>query len=320
MVQEKEQEKEKNLILGLDIGGTKSAVIVGTQQGEILARNSFPTQVDQGHAASFGRLVSEAEAILAEWGDRVAAASVSVGGPLDLNRGYLINPPHLPGWHNFALQEALEERLKLPVYVEHDGNAGALAEWLFGSGQGKQSLVFLTAGTGFGAGLILGGKLWRGASSSAGEIGHVRASESGPLIFGKPGAFESFCGGTGISRLAREMYPSLAERLGPDYTMRELADAAQRGDAEALAVIETSGRWLGRSFALLADLLNPEMIVVGSLGLRLGEMWLGPARAEMAREALPEAVQICEITVPGLGEKLQDVAALCAAIVALQTK
>lgn len=306
------------LILGLDIGGTKSAVIVGSRAGEILARHSFPTQVEQGRAASFGRLVAEAQAMQAEWSNRIAAVSASVGGPLDLNRGRLINPPHLPGWENLELQAELERQLHLPVFVEHDGNAGALAEWLFGAGKGKQSLVFLTAGTGFGAGLILGGRLWRGASSSAGEIGHVRAAESGPLVFGKPGAFESFCGGTGMAKLAREMYPALAERLGPNYTVRELGDAARAGDPEALAVIQASGRWLGRALAMLADLLNPEMIVVGSLGLRLGEMWLGPARAEMVKEALPGAVAACQVTVPALGEQLQDVAALCAAIVAFK--
>lgn len=307
----------EKVILGLDIGGTKSAVIIGTKAGQILARRSFATQVEQGREASFGRLVAEAEILIGQWPDQIEAASVSVGGPLDLNEGYLINPPHLPGWHDFSLRTTLEERLKLPVYIEHDGNAGALAEWLFGAGHGKQSLIFLTAGTGFGAGLILGGRLWRGASSNAGEIGHVRAAESGPPIFGKAGAFESFCGGTGMAKLAREMYPSLSERLGPDFSVRELATAAQSGDAEAIQVIETSGRWLGRALALLVDLLNPEMIVVGSLGLRLGEMWLGPARTEMEREALPGAAQSCEVTVPALGEGLQDVAALCAAIVAL---
>ncbi len=304
------------LILGLDIGGTKSAVIIGTEQGEVLVRRSFPTEIEQGREASLGKLVAEATALKAEWGDKVAVASVSVGGPLDLNEGRLINPPHLPGWENLALRATLEAQLQLPVFVEHDGNAGAWAEWLFGAGQGKQSLIFLTAGTGFGAGLILGGRLWRGASSMAGEIGHVRVAEDGPLVFDKPGAFESFCGGTGMAKLARQMYPALAERLGPDYTVRELGEAAQSGDAEARAVIEFSGRYLGRALALLADLINPELIIVGSLGLRLGNLWLDPARAEMQREALPGAFQVCPITVPALGESLQDVAALCAAIIA----
>ncbi len=305
-----------NLILGFDIGGTKSAVIVGTEQGQILARRAFPTQVEQGREACFGRLVAEAEALRAEWGASIVAGSVSIGGPLDLNEGVLIHPPHLPGWENFPLRAELEARLKLPVYIEHDGNAGALAEWLFGAGKGKQSLVFLTAGTGFGAGLILGGRLWRGASSMAGEIGHVRTAESGPFMFGKFGAFESFCGGTGLSKLARENYPELVEGLSQNQIVPKLAEAARNGDTDALTVIQLSGKYLGRAFALIADLLNPEMIIVGSLGLRLGEMWLAPARAEMQKEALSETFAACEIAVSALGESLQDVAALCAAIVA----
>lgn len=308
----------ETLILGVDIGGTKSTVLIGTSGGEVLRRVSFATQIQRGFDFSFGQLIEQATTLLTNWrqedGREVTAVGVSVGGPLDLQTGRLINPPHLPGWENLPLKDVLKHELNLPVFVEHDGNAGALAEWLFGAGVTVQSLVYLTAGTGFGAGLILDGRLYRGASSMAGEIGHIRVAEDGPEMFGKRGVFESFCGGTGISKLARQQFPDLVQKLGPNFTVAELAQAARDGNSDASAVLAQSGRYLGRALALLADLLNPEMIVVGSLGLRLGELWLQPALHEFEQEALPAAFAACRVVTSQLGEKLQDVAALCAAI------
>ena len=307
----------QHLILGIDIGGTKSTVLIGTKTGQVLRRYSFATGVERGFEYSFGNIVQQAGELRTAWeqgSDVIEMVGVSIGGPIDLKAGHLLNPPHLPGWENFAIKAELSRLLELPCYVEHDGNAGALAEWLFGAGQGFDSLVYLTAGTGFGAGLILDGRLYRGTSSMAGEIGHVRASESGPEIFGKRGVFESFCGGTGIGKLARQNFPALATKLGSQYDLKDLAHAARRGDVEAIELLRQSGKYLGRALALLADLLNPQLIIVGSLGLRLGNLWLQPAMAEFEREALPAAFAACRVTTPQLGEGLQDIAALCAAI------
>ena len=306
-----------SLILGIDIGGTKSTVLIGTKAGQVLRRHSFATGVERGFEYSFGNIVSQARQLRAAWEqstDTIEVVGVSIGGPIDLKAGRLLNPPHLPGWENFAIKATLISLLELPCYVEHDGNAGALAEWLFGAGQGLESLIYLTAGTGFGAGLILDGRLYRGTSSMAGEIGHVRASEHGPEMFGKHGVFESFCGGTGIGKLARQNFPALATRLGPEYGLKELAEAARAGEVAAIELLQQSGTYLGRALALLADLLNPQLIIVGSLGLRLGDLWLQPAMAEFEREALPAAFAACRVSTAQLGEGLQDVAALCAAI------
>lgn len=312
----------ETLILGLDIGGTKSTVLIGTSKGEVLQRVSFATEIAKGFDFSFGQLVAQAKRFLGDWQAKdnraITAVGVSIGGPLDLQTGRLINPPHLPGWENLPLRDVLQQELKLPVYVEHDGNAGALAEWFFGAGVGLQSLVYLTAGTGFGAGLILDGRLYRGASSMAGEIGHVRVADDGPEMFGKRGVFESFCGGTGLAKFARQQNPALVQKLGPNFTVADLAQAARNGDSAALEVLAQSGRYLGRALALLADILNPQMIVVGSLGLRLGEMWLQPAMQEFEQEALSPAFNVCRVVTSQLGENIQDIAALCAAIYPLR--
>ncbi len=167
-------------IIGLDIGGTKTAVIEGTARGEILARTQFPTP--QGFAASFAQLCEATQAHLdkaARAGRQAGALSVSIGGPLDIARGIIYSPPNLPGWDAVPLKELLEERFRLPTHVEHDGNAGALAEFYFGAGRGYRNIVFLTMGTGIGGGLILNGQLYRGSSDLAGEVGHMRIAPDG---------------------------------------------------------------------------------------------------------------------------------------------
>ncbi len=206
----------------------------------------------------------------------------------------------------------MEEHTSLPVYVEHDGNAGALAEWYFGAARGAQNVIFLTMGTGFGGGLILNGQLYRGTCDLAGEVGHLRIAESGPMAFGKAGSWEGLCGGAGIAKLAALRFP--VRWLEEGVTARDLTGLARAGDVDALAVWSEVGQHLGRGLAILLDVLNPEVIVIGSLAVRLGELVLGPARKVIEQEALPNAVVACRIVPAGLGERLGDIAALCAAI------
>ena len=308
-------------ILGLDIGGTKTAVVLGDRAGNTLDRMVFPTAPERGFALFFAELRAHLDALPA----RSAAArrtlappsvvSVSVGGPLEIDPGILHAPPNLPGWENVPLKALLEKHTGLPVFVEHDGNAGALAEWYFGAARGARHVVFLTMGTGFGGGLILNGELYRGTCDLAGEVGHVRLADDEPPAFGKAGSWEGLCGGAGIARLAARRYP---QRWGEaSISARELAELAHGGDREALAVWAEVGRHLGRGLAILLDVLNPEIIVIGALAVRLGELVLGPAREELVREALPGAVAACRVVPAALGERLGDVASLCAAIRAL---
>jgi glucokinase len=212
------------------------------------------------------------------------------------------------------LKALLADRFKLPVYIEHDGNAGALAEWFFGAAREARNAIFLTMGTGFGGGLILDGRLYRGTSFLAGEVGHIRLAPIGSEAYGKAGSWEAFCSGAGIARLAALRFPQRWSQR--PTTARDLAALATAGDEDALAVIDEAARHLGRGLAILLDILNPEIIVIGSLAVRLGDMLLEPAREEMTREALPGAVRVCRVVPAALGNRLGDVAALCAAIAA----
>lgn len=304
-------------ILGLDIGGTKTAAVLGDRDGQIHHRMEFATRTARGLAATFDELcasVDKLRAHAAQSAERIEAISVSIGGPLDIARGIVKSPPNLPGWDDVPLKQMLVERFGLPVYLEHDGNAGALAEWYFGAARGARNVIFLTMGTGFGGGLILNGQLYRGTCDLAGEVGHIRLADSGPRAFGKAGSWEGLCGGAGIARRAAQRHP---QRWGEEQvSTRALAELALHGDPDACALFAEVGRDLGRGLAILIDVLNPEVIVIGSLAVRLGELVLAPAREEVRREALPEAVAACRVVPAALGERLGDVASLCAAIVA----
>jgi glucokinase len=301
-------------LIGLDIGGTKFAIVEGTPQAQILARTAYPTDTQRGFADTFARLCAAVEQALTtarEAGRQVVALSVSIGGPLDIARGIIYSPPNLPGWDAIPLKDLLHQRFGLPVYVEHDGNAGALAEWHFGAGIGTRNLIFLTMGTGLGGGIILNGQIYRGASDLAGEVGHMRIAPDGPLAYGKRGAWEGYCAGPAFAILAREMFP---QRWGQEVQTPEVVQAALAGDAQALAVVERVASYLGQGLAILADILNPEMIVIGSMAVRLGETLLAPARRAMQAEALPGTYAACRVVPAALGERIGDIAALCAAI------
>jgi len=299
-------------ILGIDIGGTKTAIVLVTPGGDVVSRNEFLTRPERTFEDYFFEL---SESIGTSLRDHkcynIPAISVSIGGPLDVFKGIIKSPPNLPTWKEVPIKAILQQKFNLPVYVEHDGNAGALAEYFFGAGRGARSIVFLTLGTGFGAGLILDGHLYRGASFTAGELGHIRVSDHGPYAYGKKGSLEGYCSGSGLKKLSAMMFPC---RWRDGASVKVLADLANNGDEDAIEVFRESGRYLGRAFAIIADMVNPEKIILGSLGFRLGSLIIRPAMEEFEREALAESFSVCQVVPAALGERIGDLAAICAAL------
>jgi glucokinase len=307
-------------IIGLDIGGTKTAILEGTYDADILQRVELLTQAIDPFAITFERICTQVEIVLQaarDAGRSPDAISVSIGGPLKIEEGIILAPPHLPNWVDIPLKELLHRQFGLPVYVEHDGNAGALAEYYFGAARGTRNAIFLTAGTGLGGGFILDGQLYRGTTDTAGEVGHIRLAEDGPIEYGKGGSWEAFCSGAGMVKLAHNMYPG---NWPQTLTTRELVTAAIGGNESARQVIRKSGEWLGRGLAILVDTLNPEVIVLGSLGGALGDLFLDPARQVVMAECLGQPASACRIIPAALGASIGDVAALVAAISAPRKK
>jgi glucokinase len=192
--------------LGIDIGGTKCAVIAGTEEMEILKKVSFPTETGKGTDHTISLLLSSASEIIDNLGaNRLKAIGISCGGPLDSIKGIVQSPPNLPGWDDIHIVEIFKEKFHVPVYLQNDANACALAEWKFGAGKGTQNMVFLTFGTGMGGGIIINGRLYTGTNDLAGEVGHIRLADDGPKAYGKKGSFEGFCSGNGIALLAKQI-------------------------------------------------------------------------------------------------------------------
>jgi glucokinase len=290
----------------------------------MLQREQFATGLGEGgRVRTLEYLRSAARDMVA--GRTVEAIGISCAGPLDSRRGVILCPPNLDGWEGVPITRIFQEEFHTPTYLENDANAGALAEWKFGAGKGLSNLVFLTFGTGMGAGLVLDGRLYRGSSDAAGEVGHIRLAEQGPIGYHRQGSFEGFCSGPGLAQLmaaelaaapkaAGSAEDQEADRRAGQLTGRDVVELARDGDPLALKAVTTSGKHLGRGLAVLVDILNPEMIVVGGMGSRLGDLLLGPARTVLADEALAVGVEACRIVPAALGEQIGDYAALCVAL------
>lgn len=303
------------MLLGLDVGGTKCAALVGTARGEVLGRVEWPSHAQRGPELMIADFVHHARQLL-ERHPGVSGTGVAIGGPMDPVRGIIHGPPHLPDWEGVHLKERLQEMLQLPVAVEHDAMACALAEYYWGAGKGCHALVYLTCGTGFGAGFIFEGKPLRGAAGHSSEIGHVRFREDGPVAFGKKGSAEAYCSGTAISLLAAWKYP---QRWGQSprahaASPREIARLAAEGDGQAADILAINAAAVGEVCANLADMLCPDRIVLGSLARHLGEPWLKQVQLRFSEEALESAQKACQVVPAGLGERLQDCSALAAAM------
>ena len=327
---ESDNMERDNYILGMDIGGTKSAVLLArtgrkkTDGIEFLERCAVPTkgswQEVLGILALRGGEMVKRHGILPD----DCVIGISCGGPLDSGSGVILSPPNLPGWDEVPITEYMEQKLGMPARLKNDADACALAEWRYGAGQGCRHMIFLTFGTGLGAGLILNGRLYQGACGMAGEAGHIRLDQDGPVGYGKAGSFEGFCSGGGIAQLARRMAAvalkegknvSYSGKKGLDFiTAKDVAEAAECGMEDALQVYGCSGRYFGRGLAVLIDILNPERIVVGSIFARSGKLMREEMEKELRKEALPGSLAACAIVPAALGDRIGDYGAVVAAL------
>lgn len=289
----------KNLFIGVDIGGTKCSVVRGDEGFNILEKEKINTSSFQETMDNLMNMVAKMMT------PDVRAIGISCGGPLDSKAGVIMSPPNLPGWDNVPIVQMLVERFGIPTFLRNDANACAIAEWKHGAGQGCRNVVFLTFGTGLGAGVILDGRLYSGTCDMAGEIGHVRLRDGGHVGYGKEGSYEGYCSGSGIAQYG----------LG---TAKELAVKAFQGDPQALEVFRKVGRDLGRGVSLIIDLLNPEVVIIGSIYAR-AEEFIAPSMEEVIRqEAIERSRKVVRVVASQLGDTIGDVAALGVAMLGLE--
>lgn len=302
---------EKKLILGIDIGGTKCAVILGNAgdcEQKIIERVAFPTLVERGWKAVIDEILATADSILKNHGvafDNLKGIGISCGGPLDSKKGVIMCPPNLADWDNVPIVEIFEKHFGVKTNLQNDANACAVAEWKYGAGKGTSNCIFLTFGTGMGAGLILDGRLYSGTNDMAGEVGHIRLADDGPEGYGKNGSFEGFCSGGGIARLAKYMLGTDA-----DFTAKSLAVGMYSGDEFSTSVYNKCAEKLGAGLSILIDILNPEVIVIGSIYSRNREFFDSKIIPIIEKEALSLSSSVCKIEPARLGEQIGDFAAL----------
>jgi glucokinase len=271
-----------------------------------VARQEWPSHADRGPEPMLRDFLQHARSLL-ERSRTVEGVGVSIGGPLNTRTGVVLSPPHLPGWDNVPLTERLRTELHLPVVVEHDAAACLEAEVLWGAARGTTHAVYLTCGTGCGSGVMIDGRILRGPHGQSPEVGHVRLAPDGPELFGKAGCVESFCSGQGIGLLAGFLFP---ERFSEPIDTEGLARLAEGGDRDAREVLLESARRTGQLCSLLADLMAPEVIVLGSLARYLPGWWREEIIAAFRRESLEINSRHTRIVPAALGDKLQDLSAI----------
>ena len=310
-------------MIGFDIGGTKCAVCIGEEAGgELLIKDKRIIPTD--HSITPYEMINKMCALAEEMTDNIDVIGISCGGPLDSKKGIIMSPPNLPGWDDIKIVDYLKEKYHINVYLENDANACAVAEWKYGAGKGTENMIFMTFGTGLGAGLVLNGRLYRGSNDMAGEVGHIRLNAFGPIGYGKAGSFEGFCSGGGIAQLGK-MYAQEKLQMGKsvsfcisfseleNITAKSIAECAYKGEKDAIEVYETCGVMLGKGLSILIDVLNPERIVLGSIFQR-SESLLRPKMQEiLEKECLTYPLKVCEVVPAKLGDNIGDYAALAVA-------
>lgn len=316
--------------LGVDIGGTKCAVVLGKGEltcdlnGFIIDKISFPTCVCRGWQSVMAEITEKADELLLKNNvkyNQLVGVGVSCGGPLDSKKGVINCPPNLPDWHGVPVVKILFEKFGVRCVLHNDANACAVAEWRFGAGKGYNNVVFLTFGTGMGAGLILDGKLYTGTNDGAGEVGHIRLDENGPVGYGKGGSFEGFCSGGGIKNLGQLMAKEYLENGKASVLFKteedvfnldakSIAEAMYSGDEFATCVYEKCARKLGLGLSIIIDILNPEAIIIGSIFQRNEAFFLPRVNEIIKKEALYCNGSVCKILPSQLGDSIGDYAAL----------
>lgn len=298
----------------IDLGGTKVRALVAGLDGRVYGYDLRPSDTSRGLEPTLDRMVESLAAAAAQAGvdtRDLRGLGVASPGAIDVQRGVVSGAPQLPGWRDVPLAEVMGQRLGMPVWVENDATAAALGEHRYGAGKGALHMVYLTISTGVGGGLIIDGRLYRGASGAAGELGHVILDPDGPPCrWCGRGCLESFSSGTAIARrgedaVAAGAAPVLArlrEAEGP-VTAEMMARAAQAGDEACQRAFAEAGRYLGIALANFVNIFNPDAIVVGGGVTRSAGLFLPQARSQMEALAIKESLRCVRLEVAALGER-----------------
>ncbi len=312
----------KSHVVGIDIGGTKLATVLADKDGNILQKVRKPTESEKGPQHAVQLLLNMVDEVLNLSGlsrENISGIGVSCGGPLDTKTGVVYSPPNLPGWDALPLKDMIESELHIPTVLENDANASALAEARFGGGRGYDYVLYMTMSTGIGGGIVVNGEIYHGANDSAGEVGHQILLPDGPLCgCGKQGCLEALCSGPSIARRAQEAIAdqsntSILKLTGGQINRvrsEHVLQAARNGDALAVALIEETAYYMGWGIANLVNILNPEIVLLGTIAVAAGDLLLNPIRRTVSEMAMQRPSEMAKIMPAELGDSIGDLAAI----------
>jgi glucokinase-like ROK family protein len=314
----------RGYVVGIDFGASHIGLLVADTAARILEETEVPIDIQDGPEVCLGRgdqllhdLLSKTKHDISD----ILAVGVGVPGPIVSDAGMVLAPPIMPGWDRFPIRDTLEKKWGLPVSLNNDAELGALGEWAAGAGRGETNLAYIKVGIGIGCGLLLDGKIYRGITGSAGEIGHLTIDENGPLCAcGNRGCLEAFAGGRAIAQHAQEAIKkgqrtSLANFMSNGtITAQNVATAARQGDLVAQQILGQAGAHIGIALAGLVNLFNPGMVIIGGGVSQTGDIILEPIRQVVNRRSLPAATRVVRITTAMLGRRSSSIGAVIQAL------
>lgn len=315
----------EQFVIGVDLGGTKILTALANGEGRVLAEQKIPTEAAKGQQHVIAQIVQSVEHVRKKAGvqtEQVPVLALGSPGPLDTRTGVIRFAPNL-AWHDLPIRQVLERQLSIPVLLDNDANLAALGEHVYGAGRGEDNMVYITVSTGIGGGLIFGGRLYRGFTDGAGEIGHMTVSPDGPLCgCGNRGCLEALASGTAIARDARELATrgrgaQILAAAGGDVagiTAVTVAAAAAAGDDTAQSIICRAARYLGIGIANIINLLNPSLVVLGGGVMNIGEPVWQNLRTEVRARTLEEAGKSVRLAAAELGGRAGVMGAIALAL------
>lgn len=297
--------------IGIDVGGTNVKIALVNDKGGIVYSNSIPTRAEMGYEYTVNSMKDAIRELLKETNSQskdIEGMGFGFPGQIDCQKGVVRLAPNIPGWVDVPIAEIMQKEFKITTKVDNDVRCAALGELNFGAGKGCQNLVCITVGTGIGSGLIVNGKLVRGASNAAGEIGHIKLDMTGgPLCgCGDRGCLEAFASGPSIVAMAEEYIKGgkstkYRELANPDITPYIVSVAAQQGDAVAKRIFTIIGEYIGIGLASVVNLLNPEKIIIGGGVAAAGDILLNPIKETLVKRAMPISGAAVEVVPAQLG-------------------
>lgn len=298
--------------IGIDVGGTNVKIALVDSNGKIGYSNTIPTRAEMGYEYTINNMKQAIKDLLTE--TKLSAKDIEgigfgLPGQVDFKSGIVRLITNIPGWVEIPLAKMIEDEFHIPTRIDNDVRCAALGELNFGAGKGCQNLICITVGTGIGSGLIINGKLVRGASNAAGEIGHIKLQmHDGPICgCGDTGCLEAFASGPAIVAMAEEYilggkstkYREMAN--GNDITPFIVAEAAKAGDAVAKRIFTRMGEYIGIGMASVVNLLNPEKIIIGGGVADAGDILLNPLKETIKNRAMKIAGETVEVVPAQLG-------------------